>query len=230
MADIEITVQKRTALKKQVNALRNEGFLPANIYGPLVEASLAVQMEKSVFKDLYQKSGKSDLVTLTVEGETETRPVLLYGVQRDPVSDEVIHVDLYQVDLTKKIDVEIPINLFGEAPAVTNKLGELLQLLDSLKVRVLPTNIPRAFELSLESLEQVGDALTIGDLTMPDGVEVLDIQPEELIVKVDAIVEVTAEDLATPEETEALAQKVADDAEEKEAGENKPSDAETASE
>jgi len=227
MADIEITVQKRTALKKQVNALRNEGFLPANIYGPLVEASLAVQMEKSVFKDLYQKSGKSDLVTLTVEGETETRPVLLYGVQRDPVSDEVIHVDLYQVDLTKKIDVEIPINLFGEAPAVTNKLGELLQLLDSLKVRVLPTNIPRAFELSLESLEQVGDALTIGDLTMPDGVEVLDIQPEELI---DAIVEVTAEDLATPEETEALAQKVADDAEEKEAGENKPSDAETASE
>jgi len=204
--------------------------LPANIYGPLVEASLAVQMEKSVFKDLYQKSGKSDLVTLTVEGETETRPVLLYGVQRDPVSDEVIHVDLYQVDLTKKIDVEIPINLFGEAPAVTNKLGELLQLLDSLKVRVLPTNIPRAFELSLESLEQVGDALTIGDLTMPDGVEVLDIQPEELIVKVDAIVEVTAEDLATPEETEALAQKVADDAEEKEAGENKPSDAETASE
>lgn len=207
MIDVEITVQKREKFGKHVHVLRNEGILPANIYGPLVEVNVPIQLSAKEFKSLYERAGETELINLTVAGESETRPILLYGVQRDPVSDAPIHVDMYQVDLTKKIDVEIPIELTGESPAVTNKLGELLFLTDTLKVRVLPTNIPHAFEVSLETLGQVGDSITVGDIKLPESVELLDAELDELIVKVDAIVEVTAEDLATPEATEALAQK-----------------------
>ena len=165
-------VAPREVLGKRVKRLRWEGVLPANIYGRGLE-SVAVQIDNREAEDLLSKHGMNALITLTVDGEGEERPTVVRSVQRHPLSRELQHIDFYQVDLTRTLQAMVPIVLTGEAPAVHTYQGVMIQGLDHISVEALPADMPANFELAVDSLTEIDMQLTVADLDIPSGVEVL---------------------------------------------------------
>lgn len=181
----KLAVEKRKALGRKVKKLRQEGVLPANIYGKTLK-SLAVQLALKEFLSVYQQVGETGIVELKVDKEQKTRPVLIHNVQFDPVSDQPLHADFYQVNLKEKIISDIPVETVSESPAMTQKIGVLIQPLSGVEVEALPTDLPDKFEIDISSLKEIHDAITVGDLKVPKGVKILT-SAKEILAKIEPL-------------------------------------------
>jgi large subunit ribosomal protein L25 len=105
--------------------------------------------------------------------------------QRNPITGELLHVDFYEIRMGEKIEVEVPFVLVGEAPALKSKENMLAQELRRLTIACLPDRIPTSIEVNLSSLTEVEQAILVKDITLGEGVTVLD-DPEQIIVKITA--------------------------------------------
>lgn len=184
MADVQLMVDPRNVTGKKVKSLRRQGIIPCHLYGRGTE-SLAVQAAEQAVTTLLRTSGRNAIIDLQINGENEPRPVVLRSVQRDPVTGELVHLDFFQVSLTERLRVEVPLVLVGEAPAVAMFGGVLLQSLDHLTIEALPTEVPKHIEVNVSRLEAVDAALFIRDLMVPASVQVLD-DPGLVVAKVAA--------------------------------------------
>jgi large subunit ribosomal protein L25 len=184
MADVQLMVDPRNVTGKKVKSLRRQGIIPCHLYGRGTE-SLAVQASESDVTSLLRTSGRNAVIDLQINGESEARPVVLRSVQRDPVSGELVHLDFFQVSLTERMRVGVPLVLVGEAPAVSMYGGVLLQSLDQLSIEALPTEVPKHIEVDVSRLEAVDSALFIRDLMVPASIQVLD-DPGLVVAKVAA--------------------------------------------
>jgi len=180
---LELKVEKRATLGRKVKQLRKKGFLPANIYGRGVK-SLAVQGEINSIKKVFDQVGETGLVNLFVKGEKDSRPILFQNPQYDPVSDNLLHLDFYQVDLTQKVTTNVPLEISGESPAVERKEGLLVQVMDEVEVEALPANLPEKFTIDISGLEKVNDAITIGDIKAEKEVEIK-AAPDQVVAKIE---------------------------------------------
>ncbi len=217
-----LTAFPRVVSGKKVKLLRQKGVLPGNVSGNT--QSVAVQVDAKSFLQLYEKTGETALISLKVEGEEKARPVLVSSVTRDPVSNEALHVDFKQVNLSVTIEAEIPLVFTGEAPAVKAGLV-FVKLRSEVPVKALPTMLPENFTIDISGLTEVGQSVTVGDLKVDTkDVEIL-LEPTEQLALIQAQVEEVVEELPvetvttvqmTPEE---LAAKAAADAEK---GEKEP--------
>ena len=198
MADVQLSVTPRDVLGKKVAALRRQGFTPANVYGRNLE-SRAVQVETVVLTHLLRSAGRNVIVDLRIEGEDSPRPVMLRDVQRDPVTSRLLHVDFYQVSLTQKMRSEVPLILVGDAPAVAELGGILLQSLDNIMVEALPGDIPVHVEVDVSGLSRFDDAVHVRELPI-DLTKVHVITDAEIVVA-----KVAAPRLAAAEEAEEAA-------------------------
>jgi len=183
----QLTAEERTTLGKKVKKLRRVGLLPGNVYGKGLN-SHAVQVKLSDFEHVYKQSGETGLVDLTYGGNT--KPVLIKNLQMNYATRSVLHVDFYQVNLKEKVKANIPIVFTGEAVAVTDKIGLLLQNLSEVEVEALPDNLPENIEVSVEQLAQIGDQITVASLKVSSDVVILT-DPSQVIAK---IAEPTAEE------------------------------------
>lgn len=199
----KLTVEKRTVLGKKVNKLRREGILPANIYGKDVK-SLAVQLPQKEFEKVFKEVGETGLVDVAVNGEV--KPVLIHNVQIEPLSNQYLHADFYQVNLKEKIKAMVPVVIIGEAKAVVDKVGIVLQPLSEIEVEALPEDLPEKIEVNVEKLATLDEQITIGSLKAPQGVEILT-DPEQVVVKIAALISKEAEELAVQEAAAAEAAK-----------------------
>lgn len=199
----KITVEKRTILGKKVKKLRREGILPANIYGKDIK-SLAVALPAKEFETVFKEVGETGLVDVAVNGEV--KPALIHNVQIEPLSNQYLHADFYQVNLKEKIKAMVPIVAVGEAKAVLDKVGIILQPLSEVEVEALPEDLPEKIEVNVEKLATLDEQITIGSLKAPQGVEILT-DPEQVVVKVAALVSKEAEELAAQEAAAAEAAK-----------------------
>lgn len=181
---IKLEVEKRKILGKKVKKLRREGILPANIYGKDIK-SLAVQLPVKDFLAVYQKAGETKIIELRVKGEEKDRSVLIRNPQFDPVSDSPLHVDFYQVSLREKIIAKIPVEITGVSPAVEQKIGILIQPLSEIEIEALPADLPEKFVVDVSKLKGVGEAITVADLEIPKGVEIIT-SSKEIIAKIEA--------------------------------------------
>lgn len=208
-------VAPRTVVGKRVAALRREGMLPANIFGRHLE-SVAVQIPARTARELLVAHGTDTLVQLQVEGEGSPRPVVVRSFQRHPVNRQVLHLDFFQVDLTRQIQGAVPLRLTGEAPAVHVYQGILLTGADSIQVEALPADIPEHIEVSIESLRRPESVITVGSLKLPPSVRVLT-DPDTMIARIGRTrvrAEAEAEILEGEEpETEGEAEGASDEAE-----------------
>ncbi|MCH7605098.1 50S ribosomal protein L25 [Patescibacteria group bacterium] len=180
---LSITATKREPAnrrRKKVEALRKKGFIPSVLYGPKIESS-SLQVISKEFEKIYKEAGESTLINLETEGKEV--PVLIYEVQRDPLSGETLHVDFYQPDLTKEVEVEIPLVFEGEAPAVAELGGTLIHTIQEVEVRALPQNLPHEIKINVESLNTFEDRILIKDLLETKDVEVLQ-DPEDVVAQV----------------------------------------------
>src|SRR5512139_423021 len=151
MAQLILKAKKRLVVGKEVRFLRRQNITPLHLFGHGVE-SLALQSDTANVERSLRLAGETKLISLTVDSERKPRPVLVKGVDRDAVSGKLLHVDLYQVEMSEKVTVDVPIVLVGDARALLVKGSTLMQQLDSLTVESLPGRIPENVKLDVTSL------------------------------------------------------------------------------
>jgi large subunit ribosomal protein L25 len=203
MARPKLTADKRTIIGRKVKALRREGILPANLYGQGIK-SCALQLNYRDFSSVFEKTGESGLIDLVVGKAKTAWPVLVGDIQVDPVTDNALHVDFRQVDLTKKTIVSVPIELVGKAPAVETDEGVLIQTLAEVEVEALPEELPDHIEADTSSLKKVDDAIRVSDLEVKSGVTIKAGQ-EEVVAKIEPPAK--EEEPAPVEEPEVIGEK-----------------------
>jgi len=174
----------RTVLGKQVKKLRREGQLPANVYGKGM-ASTSIQVASKDFKDVYSEVGETGLIDLML-GEKK-HPVLVKNLQMNYSSSTPLHVDFYEVNLKEKVKAMVPLVLTGEAKAVTENIGTLLQTLNEVEVEALPEALPESIEVNIENLSQVDDQIMISELPVGEGVTILT-DESQVVAKIAEIV------------------------------------------
>lgn len=190
-----LKAEPRTILGKKVKKLRREGLLPTNVYGKGL-SSVALQVSMDDFKAIHKQVGDTGIIDLQFDGKA--KPVLIKNLQMNFETRTPLHADFYQVNLKEKIKAVVPIILTGEAQAVTDKAGMLLQTLNDVEVEALPEALPENIEVSVEHLAVVGDSFTIADLKAPEGVTILS-EEGQTIAK---IVELVAPEPEPEEEAE----------------------------
>ena len=127
----------RIVFGRKVKKLRGGGILPANIYGKKIK-SHAVSVKSTDFLDIFKNAGGSGIVELHLDGKK--MPVLIHNISYHPVTGAPLHADFYNVDLKEKVTANIPLELVGESPAVKDKTGVLLTILNELKGIVTKTS------------------------------------------------------------------------------------------
>ena len=175
-------VEQRSVVGKGVKRLRREGTIPGNIYGRGLE-SVAVQLPWSRAREMLNAHGRNTLIEVQLGDGGEARPVVVRDIGRDPVTGEVHHIDFFQVDLTRAIQADVPIHFTGEAPAVHTYAGVFVQALDVVHVEALPNEMPEAIEVSIESLTELDQSLSVADIVVPSGVTILT-DPEQAIAQI----------------------------------------------
>jgi len=180
---IKLTVEKRKVTGRKVRALRQQGILPANIYGKK-EKSLAVQLEAKSFLPVFKEAGETSLIELKVADEKEARPVLIHNVQFHPVEETPLHVEFYQVDLKEKVTTKVPVELIGESPAIKDKIGILIQPLSEVEVEALPADLPEKIEVDISGLKAVDETVLVGSVKVSEGVKILT-DEKEVLVKIE---------------------------------------------
>lgn len=201
-----LNATKREVLGKKVKKLRKEGILPGNVYGK-EQSSVALQVNMKEFTDLYKEVGGSGLVDLTFDGSTH--PVLIKSVQFEFRNHTPVHADFFQVNLKEKVKTMVPLVLTGEAVAVTNNVGTLLQTLNEVEVEALPESLPENIEVNIEKLAEVDDQIMISELSAPEGVTITTDESQVVVKIAEIVVEaepepevVEGEEGATPAEGE----------------------------
>lgn len=201
-----LTATKRDVVGRKVKNLRKQGIIPGTVYGKNVK-SVSISVPADAFAKVYAEAGETGLIDLSVG--MDVRPVLVDNVQVDPVSGLIIHIEFHQVDLKEKVTAQVPLELIGESPAVTQKLGVLLSVLDEVEVEALPTNLPEHITIDVSTLAQVNDEIKVADLVSPDGVTI-NTDPTLTIVKIGALITKEAEQQAAAEEAAQAAAKTAE--------------------
>lgn len=161
-----------------VKQLRNEGNVPAVVYGKNL-ASKAISVSAIEFLKTLKITGKNGIITLaTDDGMFE---VIAHDVQKEPLKGGLIHIDFYKVDMKKEMDANVAIHLIGEAQGAKDG-GIVQQSLHELSVRTLPTNIPEAIEVDISEM-LIGDSLQVADLPKSSEYEINN-EPEEGIMSI----------------------------------------------
>jgi len=180
-AQAELQVTPRDVLGKKVRRLRREGLIPANVYGRGLE-SVAIQVTRNDLVHVLRTAGRNEIIYLRLDGD-ELRPTFLRQVQRNPITDAILHVDFYQISLKEKVQMEVPLSLVGTAPAEQTYGGTVLLSLDRITVEGLPTEIPSVIEVDVSGLEEIDATVSVAELNVPGQVTVLtDI--EQVVAKV----------------------------------------------
>ncbi|MFA5899088.1 MAG: 50S ribosomal protein L25 [Hyphomicrobium sp.] len=181
MDKIALEAKPRDVLGRKTNKGRKEGLVPAVVYGKGV-ASKNIWVKLLDFKRLIKKSGESTVIELKID-EKDNRNVLIYDTQKDPVRDNYVHIDFFQVRMDEEIETEVELEYVGEAPAVKELGGVLVKNIDAIEVKCLPADLPGSITVDISSLKTFEDRITLGDLAISKKIE-LSIDLETVIALV----------------------------------------------
>lgn len=169
METLEIKADPREkGSKNSARRLRRNGKIPAILYGPKTQ-SVPLQVDKKDFSTRVAVLEGSHLVRLKSSDPSLTEKVaLVKDMQFHPISGDVIHTDLYEVDLAARITVRVPLRFIGKAAGVVR--GGILQpIVREVEVECLPLDIPNSFNVDVSALD-IGDSIHVEDIPMPEGV------------------------------------------------------------
>ncbi len=183
MSEIVLEVHERQATGKNANRrLRAAGEVPAVVYGTGL-SSVPIQVsERRVFDILRSGSGANTIFLLQLHGTDEKRHAMIRELQTDALTGQMIHIDFQRIDLDKKVQVEVPIELEGEAAGVRTEGGLADFVTREVEIECLPNRIPQSLVLDVTPLH-IGDHVEAGQLELPEGVELLT-EPERVIVSI----------------------------------------------
>lgn len=169
MNNINMDVQIRNTIGNgSANRLRNNGYIPGIVYGKDMEPT-PIQIKNSVLFHTLKNYGQNTVYNVTLNDESI--PAVIQDVQVDPVKREYLHVDLHRVSLNEIREADVPVKIVGKTKH--ERSGAVFnQQLSHVTVRGLPQDIPEYIQVNISDLE-TGDCLRIGDLVLPDTLEII---------------------------------------------------------
>jgi large subunit ribosomal protein L25 len=182
MEQIELNAVKRDILGKKVRFLRRQGITPVHVFGHGIE-SLALHCDTAILQRVLSQTGQTRIINLKIDGENTPRTVMVREAQQNILKGDLLHVDFYQVKMTEVIDVDVPIVLVGEAPALRNKENMLSQELNELSIQCLPANIPNSIEIDVSSLTEADQAIRVSNIVPGEGVTIVN-DPEVMVARI----------------------------------------------
>ena len=180
--------------------LRKKGTIPAVFYGKK-ENSTPISVKLSDFVKIWRKAGESSVVVLKRDG-SEDLEALIHDIDLDPVTETPRHADFYVFEKGHKIEVNIPIEFTGIAPAVKDLGGTLVKVLRELKVEAMPKDLPHEIKVDISSLVTFENQILAKDIALPLGVVLVDGQDEVVALVSEAKEEV--EEVAAPVDLSAI--------------------------
>lgn len=176
---------REKAGKGPARQLRRSGKIPAVLYGE-GECLLLTVNPETVTRALRAHTGSTALISLSITGGTAkaNRTALLRDYQVDPVTGDLLHVDLFEVSMSKVIRVKVPVSVVGGMPAGVKEGGIIHHNLRELHIECLPAAIPDAIEVDASNLA-IGQGIHVRELVRAEGVKVLD-DGEQMVVSVAA--------------------------------------------
>jgi large subunit ribosomal protein L25 len=169
--NLTISSQPRDAFGKNASyRIRQSGRIPAILYGE-GKANLALVLDKKdVIRIINSESGLNTLFKIAVaDGE---RDVMIKDVQIDPLTDQLIHADLIQIDMKKAVRVEVPIELLGEAVGVKTEGGFIDFMTRELMIECLPAQIPERLTVDVSELH-LHQSIKVADVALPEGIKLI---------------------------------------------------------
>lgn len=230
MEKVVLKVETREGAGKRIaKSLRRTNLIPAIVYKggkPGIKLQIGRDDLGGV---LHTKAGENVIITLKISGKeaVKDRTVIIKEIQRDPIKDNLLHVDFNEISLTEALKVNIPLAPHGEPAGVKKDGGTLEHVMWELQVECLPTAIPEKIEVDVSNL-LIGDAIYVKNIVAPEGVKILN-DPELIAMivkppKVEVPAAEVAEEAAEPELIRKKKEEEAPEGEEeaKEAGAEKP--------
>ena len=170
MESLSLEVQPRTVFGKKLGALRRAGITPLHLYGRGTE-SLSLQAGTGALIQTLTRAGRTTPFTVSIEGSEQL--VMVREIQRHPVSEQLLHIDLIRVSRTERMTVDVPVQLVGEAPAAREPGAMLIQDLYSVQIEALPMNLPPEVTVDVSALTSPDMAISAQDIPLPQGVSLV---------------------------------------------------------
>lgn len=190
---LTLDVQTRDA-KEQASALRKRGLVPAVFYGPK-EASTPIAVDERALARTWREAGETTIIAL--KGVGDQKDTLIRDMQFDPVTGALVHVDFYVLEKGKKIRINIPLEFQGVAPA--EKSGAVIvKTLHEVEIEVAPAELPQHLVVDLSKLINVGDHLSVKDISLPASASFIT-DAEEIVASATEFKEEKAEITPPPE-------------------------------
>jgi len=212
---LELKAEKRQSTGKgESRSLRREGKIPAVLYGPDTQP-VYFSINEHEFITLLKNAQSSQQLIKIDTGDGEQQAAMIKELQTKPVTEEILHIDFYKVDMNRKIRVRVPIIVKGKSIGV--ELGGLLQIVRrKLEVLCLPLEIPESIEIDVTDLD-VGDSVHVEDISLQGDIEI----PADVNFTVITVLAPKKEEVVEEEEEE-------EEGLEEEGAEEEPSDEESA--
>jgi large subunit ribosomal protein L25 len=183
--DITVAAEPRQERgKNAARRLRVSGQIPAVFYGAGGENVAVAVSPKEINRILHSSTGHNTIFNLAVGGG-ETAPAMIVDWLHDPVKDSLLHIDLLRVDLTKRIQVKVPVHLSGEAFGVKTEGGLMEVVNREIEVECLPDDIPEHFTVNVTDLH-IGQSIRASDLTLAEGMTLISL-PDAVVCHVVAV-------------------------------------------
>lgn len=182
MNQLAIDITHRTTVGKKVKKLRQNGKIPIRLFGGGIDP-MPMQADASSLGKILSQAGFNSPIFVNFDSSKEENVCFIREIQRDPITEELLHIDLLKVDMSKKVTVEVPVRLFGVPDAVKNLGGILLQSINSIPVSALPLSIPESISVDVSILVDFDKSIRIKDIEFGDGVDP-ERDPDTLIARV----------------------------------------------
>lgn len=183
MQKTTLIAHTRDVFGKKLSAQRKSGNLPAIVYGQEKDNE-PIFLNAHEFGRIYSTAGHNTILDLKID-QDKSANVLIQEVEQHAVTGELMHADLYRVNMSQTIKTTVPLSFVGDSPAVYQQEGTLLTNIEEVEVETLPAKLPASIEVDISVLDDFEKSIHISDLVVPEGVEIL-VDSEELIAKVEA--------------------------------------------
>jgi len=189
-----LTATKRSKTDR-LALIRNNGMIPAVVYGVQVENTM-ISVPSVDFEKILKIAGESSTIVLELKGVGVSKKidVLIHDIQVDPVKGFPIHIDFLAIDMNKLIKVSIPIEFIGLAPAEKDNLGVMVKVLHEIEIEALPKDLPHNVTVDVSVLLTLNDQIHVKDIVLPKGVS-MKTNKEEVVALIGAIKEEPVEEV-----------------------------------
>lgn len=204
--DISLKLENREVIRKRLAGLREQGLVPAVVHNH-GKQSIHVMGDAVAVTKVFHQAGKHHPVQLSVDGKSHL--ALIKDVDREPTKNRIRHVVFQAIKQNEAVDAEIPVVFKEDVEIPAEKVSLMvLKQLDTVQVKALPKDLPDELVVDPSNLAEVGDHLTVADITAPAGVTILTEpehqiaiveMPKDQIAEANAAQEALAEDAGKPE-------------------------------